>query len=300
MAKERVAYYSKMPPNKILHLCDTADENWQETLIGKIKSSINTFKENFFMFSEKKGDMDSVNLFLKEHPEYGTWRWIRSENTSRKKNKRINLYHFVPAHPNIDEWHDAIPELPADNIIKNGDFEIALSGKQLESRLDHYRSVKATSYSDTQRILPANWWFDIGPWNSDNPSDMRLCTEKALAGQYSLYLDSLHTKYQSGFYSDEISKQKKNCLYSFFIRNLARQKAQIWIQTRTWMPKDNSDKIWDNLFLVLDANKTYRIHNIIDISQIKSDLFKMTIICNGRVLLDQFSLITEDSLKQDK
>ena len=294
VAQERIAYYSKISKQRILNLLNDQDGNWQDVLINRIKDTSNSFKDFFFVFYLRNGETEPVTRFIKMHPELGTWNCLQSEYTSPKKNKRINLYRFIPAHPNMDEWNVAIPELPADNIIKNGGFETVLSGNRLDKLLEYYDSVGAPSYSDVNRIFPDNWRFDIGPWNNDNPPDMRLCSDNPLAGKYSLFLDSLHTVRKSGFYSDEIRTQQNNCKYDFFIQNIGQQDAGLWVQIRSWIPEDRKDVIWDGLYFTLDAGKNYRIHSSIDMSLIKVDFFKISITCTGKTILDQFC-ITKDN-----
>lgn len=287
----RIAYYAHCGLNDVQKLLFEDDEPWREPLKSKVHSLVNSFDPLYCVFTLNKNEETPTAESLGLTPEMGTWKILRREYTSRKKNREFVLARFSPGHPNIEEWSGPISGLPADNLVKNGDFEAVRKDDDWKKLLKNYTDLNIIPYMDPDRMIPANWNIDIGTWNLSNPPDLHLSNENVLAGRYSFVADSSYTPFPSSFYCESIPKTTEDGFYSFFVRNDCGKRSLVKVFVRTWLP-DEGHHILDELVLYLDPGKIYRIHGVVPAKKFPQGAgsFNFRILAYGRYTFDCFSV----------
>ena len=120
--------------------------------------------------------------------------------------------------------------------------------------MEYYKENNLDTYINAD--LPANWWCDLGIWNSINPPIIRMDKDSRISGEYSLYTDSRHTTSTATVVSGDIDKRASD----FFVtaRPLGTKTSLINIQLLC--KKNNAKKTLQSLFFVLTPGKDYGIH----------------------------------------
>lgn len=189
--ENRIAYYAGIDYKKVWLLSDKEFNSIHELLKQKLFFSQNFLEEIYVVFYLKKNEPEPDAQNLGIDPSVGKWEYLHREYTSRRKNKEMVLYRFIPAHPNIELWEKSIPEISPDNLYINGDFEQVLSGKELEERLDYYTNQHASDFYLTPgRLFPKFWWLGVPQQGSDGRSpEIALTKKQPIDGNYSLEIN---------------------------------------------------------------------------------------------------------------
>lgn len=286
----QVAYYTGLDMKVPMPLVDNIDNSVHDALKRKVKKNKNYTGNVYFVFPQKKGEEEPDARHLGIDPETGKWECIYRGYISRRKNKELVLYRFIPAHPNIDIWEKKIPEISSKNLCRNGDFEHFLTGKMLEQRIAYYKRIGASDfYLMPERIFPTHWWLGVSKPVNGKSAEMALTEKYPVAGKYSLELKS-DRRYGWGFNCSSISKQ--DCIFSGFIRT--KSESSVNIHPCYWNADKKKTDFIDTYSFRLQAGKTYRFSIPVRINDIpkKDKSIYIIVAGSGHILLDNVECIS--------
>ena len=259
--------------------------------VSKTVQGLKNFEGNHCLFFYlKKKETEPSARTMKFDKDSGSWEILERFYTSKRKNKEIILARYRPVCPNIKEWNKPIPALPADDILKVGNFEQIRVGAALESFEKYYKKNQIKGYQDlSKRKLPLGLWFTLGSWNKDNPPEINMTEKNPLAGKYSLQIDArppLATGIFSGAYFN------RPCRYVVFIRGEGENASNVTINTISRNARTKQYKTQFSENFIIQPGKVYRIHGEIPCNEFASEFqnFCLQFIINGFVSLDQLSL----------
>ena len=285
----RIAWYLKRKINDVQFF--TAENQTALSSVSKVTETFKNFQGNHYLFFYlRKKETEPSARTMKFDKDSGSWEILERFYTSKRKNKEIILARYRPACPNIQEWQKKIPELPADDILKSGNFEQVRQGIVLKSLENYYKKHQIKGYCDlSKRKIPLNWWFVLSSWNKDNPPEINLTEKNPLAGKYSLLIDSrppLSPAIFSGAYVH------KPCRYTFFVRGEGKHVSQLQLNAffGNMKAKKYTSRLRDKF--LIQPGKTYRIDGEIPAGQFPRGFqsFCLQFVVKGYVTLDQVSL----------
>ena len=288
-AKFQIAYYAGIDAKKIDLFSDGRHHAVHKLLRRMIQNTKNYLKNIYFIFSLKQGEPEPDSEYLGIKPEMGKWKCIHREYTSRKKNRELVLYRFIPAHPNIEIWEKKIPDVSPENLCRNGNFEQSLSEKELKNRIAHYKKIGASDFYLTPgRLFPAHWGLGVSKPISGISSEMALTEKNPIAGKYSLEMKS-DNKYGLGINSSFI--QKQDCIFSGFIR--AESESSVKVHSCYWDADKKKSVFINSCFFRLFPGKTYRFSIPIRMNDVPQKDKNIYIIVaeHGHILLDNVEFI---------
>ena len=284
----RISWYlkRKISDVQVIH------ENNQTALssVSKTVQGLKNFEGNHYLFFYlKKKETEPSARTMNFDKDSGSWEILERFYTSKRKHKEIILARYRPVCSNIKEWNKPIPELPADDILKVGNFEQIRAGAALKSLENYYKKNQIKGYCDlSKRKLPNGWWFVLGSWNKDNPPEINLTETNPLAGKYSLQLDArppLSPAIFSGAYFN------KPCRYTFFVRGGGKQSSQVQINAYFGNIKEKkyTSRLWGKF--LIHPGKVYRIDGEVPYNKFPQGFqnFCLQFVVRGYVTVDQIS-----------
>ena len=291
--RNRLTYYAAKQLKEINVLTWKADE----LPIDFVKKNVTLVKNipgnHYFFYYLRKGNVEPTAENMQQELSGGKWQILDRQYLSKRKNKELVLALYQPTCPNIEEWNQPIPPMPAKNLCRNGDFETVVPPASVKNLEKQYQKLGVVGYTDlSNRKLPTTWWFNLNKYNKDNPADIRLLDQSPLAGKYSLYIDSRAPRKKVG--ADACSFiYNKNCRYSFFVKALGNEKSQLILHTLSRNQKLKKYKFAESMNFYLEPGKTYRIHGKFFGKEAPEgwQSFWLAIHVRGCVLLDQLSIV---------
>ena len=262
--QSRIAHYSNADSNRIVGIGDET----QKTKMEMLKTSVDWYKnyplDSYYVIFRKEGEPKPTPRALQLTPEIGEWECIGREYTSRRKNKEILVYRFIPSRLNIEEWKGPVPDLPSGNKLSHGDFETDGS------------EPPWLKYENEEQIV------SISP---ENP----------IAGKYSLQIKNINEKSYGQFYSTSIPRPEKELQYSFFVRNDGTKDEYLNVQIRTWDHILKETCELSDLSFWLEPGKIYRIHGSISTEQLSDGIKGLYpfVLFPDHVVIDNFSITVE-------
>ena len=260
--------------------------------VGRIR---NTPGNHYFFYYLKKGEQAPGPETMKKELAGGEWRILDRRWVSSRKNKELVLALCVPACARLEEWTGKIPDLPKNNLLRNGDFEAPLAGAALKHRREYYKKTGFLSYADSSRTLPAHWGLRLGA-DRKNPPDLRLTGKDVLAGVSSLAADARRSKHHFALLSSPVRKKNTDLRFSFFVRNDDESDSRVSVRFIAWLKDRRRDHFVKDLALRLGKGKTYRVHGTIKKEQIPAsaaDGFYIYVCAKGKYTFDQFCVTAE-------
>lgn len=222
--------------------------------------------------------------------EDGEWKCVHREYTSRRKNREMVLFRFIPAHPNIEVWDKEIPEMSQDNLCVNGDCENVITGKGLEQRKAYYKKIEASDfYQAPGRLFPMAWWLGVLKAVNGESAEMALTDVNPIAGKYSLEMGTNHIKW--GLNSSNTTTTKQDCTFFGFVR--AESDALIKVYSCYWDIDQKKTGFIDTYTYQLYSGKTYRFSFPVRKDDVPEEDKNIYIIVSGsgHVLLDNVEFI---------
>lgn len=289
--QRRIAYYTGIAVNKMNPLSEGIYYPINRTLKRKLKLTKNYFINVYFILFLKKGDPEPDAESLGISQEMGKWKCIRREYTSRRKNRELVLYRFIPAHPNIEIWEKKIPDISQKNLCENGNFEQSLSPKDLKQRIAYYKKIGASDFYLTPgKLFPDKWWLGVGKPINGISSKMALTEKNPIAGKYSLEMNA-DSKYGWGINSSFIPKQ--DCIFSGFIR--AESESSVKIHSCYWNTDKKKTDFINSCFFRLSPGKTYRFSVPVRMNDVpeKDKSIYIIVAGHGHILLDNVEFIKD-------
>ena len=182
--QHRIAWYLKRKINDFQTF--NADKG-----IDSVRKAVESLKNipgnNYLFFYLEKGEKVPSAQSMNFDKDSGSWEILERFYTSRKKRKEIILARYRPVCPNIKEWKEKVPELPADNIFKFGNLEQPVAGTALKNLENYYKKNQIKGYSDlSTRKIPSGWWLVLNQWNKNNPP-ISVCLKKIPLPESFLY-----------------------------------------------------------------------------------------------------------------
>ncbi len=285
----RIIYYSGFRKMSDVAIIGSIYEHGEvDILRNKIRTLRNAAGAHYFYTAHKKHEpyytAEMVGVSEDE------WTKLCGFYTSKRKNKEFVLYKYTPKCPNVKEWNGEIPAANPKNLLINGGFETAMSGKVLEARRKWFAEQGLAGYAADEFLPPAAWGIGVSKWNAKNPPIMTLSAQNPLSGKYSLFAETKHTTFNAGFSSPGIAGQ--NCKYSGFVRGEGETASQIWISPRYWDPVQKKTVILDNYFFFTEPGRTYHFSgNILknEIQNAKSFYLYFTV--KGSAVFDNIEVV---------
>lgn len=289
----RVAWYTNKKTEEIGRIRNIKAEGRFSGAKKCIEKLQNYPGEHYLILFHDRGLGEPTLKNMKLSSEYGSLNIIARQYTSKRKSKELLLVHFKPGCPNIEEWKGAIPELPVNNLCKNGDFETPLADtyvKNMQKRYDDFGIGKI--YDLSVRKVPNLWWLSLGRWNSSNPPDMRLVTERPLAGKSSFFMDGSSPR-QIAAANTWYFLENKRIKYSLFVRAESGKPVDFSIGVVSRNIKRSHFPVTYTKSFKLQPEKLYHIYGSIPIGTFPADLQNCSFMMrtNGAVTVDQVSMI---------
>jgi len=203
---------------------------------------------------------------------------------SKNENSRLLVH--------IQKWKNDIPDSRKDNLCKNGDFETILSE---EKQLEHMEALSKHGFVPKPGIsypFPDVWWQSIDDWKKGIAPVIKIVTENALSGKYSLLIDSEQSSYVGTINSLSFG-MKKEYEVELFVKNIGTKEAKLSFYVCSW----NTNPYTFSQYQVfqLQPGETYKIH--IPVSKRNfPDLpsFYFSIRVQGKVLLDNVTVFSKE------
>ena len=288
-----IAYYGDYDIREIVKLGRSETLSVSEQLFQTLDTRKN-FPGVYYIFWEvpRRAKFPTAEN-MKLTPEIGKLELIERRFIRRQEKEELALFRFTPGCPNITEWKQPVPQLPAKNLFKNGGFELAKKGKELENWIKHLQKSKLDVYLNSNRLYPASWWLDVGWWNNVNPALMYLSAQNPIAGKYSLRLDGRPPQRHVVLVS--VGTKRGNYTYSFFIRGEGDKKSRMYLHFRGWLPTEKKHHIFKTLIFDISPGKLYKIHGEITADMLPAEMktFIFLPIVVGDVTIDQMQIIPE-------
>ena len=290
--QDRIAYYSGIDVKHVLPLDVTKRQSVYEQLRREMLSLRNFIEPVYFIFPLKEGEAEPTIQYLEMDPSIGTWECVSQEYTSERKNKKLVLYRFVPAHPNIEIWEEDIPAMSPLNRCPNGDFEKILSGKGLDNRIQNYRKRGVSDfYCSAERLFPRDWWLGATKATDGNFAEISLTSRNPLAGMYSMELKS-NGRAVATIRCSPLLMQ--NGTFSGFIR--AEKDSDITILVYGWN-EERKNFVLDRMTSHITTGEFYRFTIPIppkkDIPEESKNIF-IAVQCSGHILVDNVEFIPSE------
>ncbi len=288
--RNRLTYYAAKQLKEINVLTWKADE----LPIDFVKKNVTLVKNipgnHYFFYYLRKGNVEPTAENMQQELSGGKWQILDRQYLSKRKNKELVLALYQPACPNIEEWNQPIPPMPAKNLCRNGDFETVVPPAAVKNLEKKYQESGVKGYTDlSDRKLPNFWWFSLGQYK-DDPPDFRLQDNSPLAGKYSLYIDSPNPA-RLAYFDGWFYVNSKNCQYEFFIRGEGQKKSTVYFSIVSRNPKIKSKLPLEKIKLVIESGKTYRVRGEIFAKKYPKGWLCAAFNINGCVLIDQMSIV---------
>ena len=283
----RVGYFTN---RNDIHFLENEGDIPEDLLISRMVHRLRNIPgEHFFFVFHKTKNPLLTSEILHLQKQDGTIEVIQRAATSRRKDQELVLYRFKPICPNIEEWTEKIPDAPKGNLLLNGEFELALQGKQLEDFRTRCRKDGIREYSDSDgRKLPANCWMNVTRSNRDNPPDIRLLSDSPLAGQNSLYLKGGHPR-KTAIVHLWFRLAKGKGRFSMWAKGIGSNRSEIRIFLKAREKDMKTIRDLEALTFLLDGGKTYHIQG--DFADTSMQNFCLQIHVDGCVMVDQASVV---------
>ena len=287
----RISWYAKKKQSeaRLLYIPDNTP------VLPTVRNTVELLKnipgEHYFFFPVSRGDTRPTQESMKLTSDYGSWEIAAGFYTTKRKKNELIVARYKPVCPDIQEWQQPVPALPAKNLQPNGDFELPLTPAQAKIRAESFKKAQIKGYDDIlERRQPLGWAFAIGTWNANNPPDIRLSDNNPLAGKYSLVIDARPPR--SYAYGNSWYHITKRCKYTLFVRGEGSTLSSVRIVARTWNPKLKKFRLGKRWEFKIEPGKVYRLQGTIPVDTFEKDWqnFNLHIGVRGYVTMDQLSL----------
>lgn len=184
----RIGYFCGLPPDKVIPFRsqDPASASTEE--IRDRLLYLKNIPGTHYFFVQRLAKLPPVTAKDAGADEPGEdWGEVARVFTSKRKNRVMILYRYVPVCPNFETYGEkSLPPGSGNSLCPNGGFETAMSGRPLEGRLAYYRKEGLKKYSEGTFPIPDLWWLDLTRENAADPPDIRMDDKAPLEGKYSL------------------------------------------------------------------------------------------------------------------
>ena len=287
--ESRIFYYSQKKVTPIVRPENMSVSAYFDNKLPELK---NKFEPCYFFIHKPPDEQDVTNECLVRNSKFGSLEFVQRLFTSRRNNKEIVLYRFIPSHPNVEIWDNDIPDLSTKNLCRNGGFEASASDSRKKYLQDEFRKLNNEIYASDKIIFPDYWSFDITYNHSKTPPLLSLTSDSPLSGKCSLLMDSRESPFPARFHSQALPNS--NYSYSGFIKCSDECKSEIFINNRFWDPKQQKTIVVNSINFVASPGKIYHFKGETSSNLVPNgDAFFFDFITVGCILIDNIEITAE-------